>query len=234
MAEDTQRLMGVMRDMRLALEQAQGLRIELESEGAEKAALQRALNESQVSGSGSQARGVAQDSQVAALRGDLLRTRAALDKALAEHGAFIRAADASTTAYEGRIEALQGEVLGAKEEKAVCNAQMQHMGEVCESQKQETAAVLAQLRTAVEQRVSWEREAKAASEEVLRSREAMQVEYQSMFANVRELGSLDALKDESVREVLADRDRAILQRDEAMQEMAGAEVRHTDIQTYEH
>ncbi|KAJ1421881.1 hypothetical protein B484DRAFT_119420 [Ochromonadaceae sp. CCMP2298] len=220
-AEDTQRLVGVMRDMRLALEQAQGLRAELQAEGVEKAALKRALGELQRSSRVAGAGRAVTEQQTAAMSAELLRTRQQVDVALAERGSALQKADSSAAAYEERLGALQQEVLRAKEGAALATAQLHHLRVVSKSQEAEAHQAREQAQQARERAARWEAEAQASAGELSRSGEAMQSEYAALCASVRELGSLDALKDESIRELAADRDRAALQRDQALAEMAG-------------
>ena len=49
----------------------------------------------------------------------------------------------------------------------------------------------------------------------MNSRESSQKEFASLWKSVQELNELDLLKDKSIQDLIADRDRAILERDHA-------------------
>ena len=59
------------------------------------------------------------------------------------------------------------------------------------------------------------RESSSCREELLTNREASQKEFSTLWKSIQELNDLDLLKDKSIQDLIADRDRAILERDHA-------------------
>lgn len=74
-----------------------------------------------------------------------------------------------------------------------------------------------------------QKDALSAREELKATQDQMQTEYTNMWTSVQELSKLDALKDQSIQDLIMDRDKAVFERDAALERFAAVKTESAQL-----
>jgi hypothetical protein len=229
---DTHKLTTMVRDMGAKLQELEEAKTELAQERAAREALQRQLNEQAVSTQVSQVGKSAQDHQITVLQMELLKLQEAHKKAEQAHGIATQVLEGNKASLEEQVSDLQKDLLATKDALALTKArllQQTNLAAKTSISSMDYMKLQAESAALKDQLILCQRDAFAAKEELRAGQEAMQAEYTSMWNSVQELSKLDALKDQSIQDLIADRDKAVLERDSAFERYAAAKAENAQL-----
>lgn len=225
-----QKLAGVVRDMSSKLQDLEEAKFELAHERQMREALQRQLNEHTVSSQVNQVGKSALDHQVTRLQMELMKLQEAHKKLELDAGTAAEEHASKVDSLHDQIAALERELTTAKEELDLAKTRLsQQANTVNKSSSADTLKLQAENAALKDQLILCQRDAYEAKEELRTSKESMQAEYTSMWNSVQELSKLDALKDQSIEDLIADRDKAVLERDSAFERYAAAKAETNEL-----
>jgi chromosome segregation ATPase len=231
-AQDSRKLTALVRDLGDKLEELEELQGELAQERLAREAAQRQLSEQAVSSQVSQVGRSALDHQVSVLQLELMKLQEAHRKLEHDSSAKVSVLEGAKASLEEQVTGLQKELLVTKDALALSQerlTQQTNLAAKASVAGMDVVKLQAEAAALKDQLVLCQRDAFAAKEELRTSQEAMQAEYGAMWASVQELSKLDALKDQSIQDLIADRDRAVLERDSAFERYAAAKAENTQL-----
>lgn len=229
---DTRKLTSVVKDMRLKLQEFEDLKFELQLERAAKEDLQKKLTEHSVNSQVSEVGKSALDHQVSLLQIELHQAQELQKKQEQEHQLQIAVVEGNKASLEEQVSTLQKDLLTTKDALALTKARLQQQTNLAAKSSVSSADLMkAQAESAAlkDQLILTQRDAFAAREELKSTQETMQAEYAKMWSSVQELSKLDALKDQSIQDLIMDRDKAILERDGALERFVAAKTESAQL-----
>lgn len=229
---DTKKLTAVVKDMRLKLQEFEDLKFELQLERSAKEDLQKRLTEHSVNSQVSEVGKSALDHQVSLLQIELHQAHEANKKQAREHQLQSEVFEGNKASLEEQVSALQKELLTTKDALALTKArllQQTNLAAKSTISSMDFMKLQAESAALKDQLILTQRDAFTAREELKQSQESMQAEYSGMWNSVQELSKLDALKDQSIQDLIMDRDKAILERDGALERFVAAKTESAQL-----
>jgi chromosome segregation ATPase len=229
---DTHKLTGIVKEMGVKLQELEDMSQELQLERAAREDLQRRLNQHTLGAQVEQASRAAVDHQVSRLQIELLKAQEAHKKAEHEYQIQSEVGAGSKAALEEQVTSLQRDLIAAKDELALTKTRLAQQSDAAAKAAAISSELLklqAENSALKDHLINTQKDSFAAREELKSAQESMQADYSAMWTSVQELSKLDALKDQSIQDLIMDRDKAVFERDGAMERFAAAKSESSQL-----
>ena len=229
---DTHKLTAIIKEMCVKLQELEDKSQELVMERAAREELQKKLNQQSLSTQVEHASKAALDHQVTVLQMELHKLHEAHKKALQDHKIQSEVSAGSKASLEEQVSALQKELLSTKDELALSKTRLTQQADLvakASTSNAEYTKLQAESAALKDHLILTQKDALSAREELKATQEQMQTEYTNMWTSVQELSKLDALKDQSIQDLIMDRDKAVFERDAALERFAAAKTESAQL-----
>ena len=214
------------------LQELDTLRTELQYEHQQREALQRQLSETALQSELKQAGKGAMDHQITLARLELLKAQEAAKKAEQEHHLAITVLEGGKASLEEQVADLQKELLTTKDALSLTKTRLLQQTNLAAKTSINSADYMklqAESAALKDQLIATQRDAFTVREQLRVTQDEMQQEYTSLWTSVQELSKLDALKDQSIQDLVSEKDKAMVERDGAFERYAAVKAENAQL-----